>query len=106
MKLCREDGRVNPWKNSKTRLLPQNLSLKRIKQRLQKTNASGRLSNCSGNAFCPSGRQVPTDGLRSPLRLRISRKSLLSLGGRFTFRLLRSEERRVGKRCKSRWSAD
>ena len=36
MRLCREDGRVNPWKNSKTRLLPQNLSLQRITQKRQK----------------------------------------------------------------------
>ena len=84
MQLCREDGRVNPWKNSKIRLLPQNLSLRTIKQKRQKTNASGKLSTCSGNAFCPNGPQIRTGGLRLPLRSQILKRSLLSLGGRFT----------------------
>jgi hypothetical protein len=86
MKICREDGRVNPWKNSKVRLPLRNLLRQTIILRRLSANVRDRRWNFSGSGFCRSAPQARTGERRLRMRWPISKRGSRSWAGRSTCR--------------------
>src|SRR5438270_7657686 len=62
------------------------------------------ISAAVGRGRTPSGPGAPSRGVRDAYALRVPSPSFVPSIGRATFSPCRSEERRVGKECRSRWS--
>lgn len=87
--VCRVDGRVNPWKNSKHKRLRPNLMPRPLAPRRRSGPGSARPSNCNANASSPSGPPVRIGDRPSPTPWPISRRSSLSSGGPCTCSFVR-----------------
>ena len=67
------------------------------------TEARQRILGAALSAFMEGG-YAQTSTLEIATRARVSKRELYALFGNKEAMLVRSEERRVGKECRSRWS--